>query len=79
LVEKKRRDRINNYLGELHELLTETDKSTPSSKLEKADILQMAVHHIRKLKQKLRAKVLGECSIEYIAYSWLYIKYTITV
>lgn len=59
LVEKRRRERINKYLYELHGLLTESDNTTPTNKLEKADILEMAVSHIRNLKQKLRVKVLG--------------------
>ena len=57
-MEKRRRERINKYLYELHSLLTDTDQSA-ASKLEKADILEMAVSRIRSLKQRLRTKVLG--------------------
>lgn len=59
LVEKRRRERINKYLYELHELLTESGQAAATSKLEKADILEMAVSHIRKLKKQISIKAQG--------------------
>ena len=48
LMEKRRRDRINRSLAALKEILidTRTDQGT-CSKLEKADILEMTVNHLR--------------------------------
>lgn len=48
-VEKMRRDRINRCIEQLKVLLkTEMQASQPCSKLEKADILEMAVIHMKK-------------------------------
>ncbi|MBN3310531.1 HES5 factor, partial [Amia calva] len=48
VVEKMRRDRINHSIEQLKKLLeTEFKASQPSSKLEKADILEMAVCYLR--------------------------------
>ncbi|XP_069960639.1 protein hairy-like [Cherax quadricarinatus] len=51
LMEKKRRQRINRCLNELKTLVLEATKKDPSrySKLEKADILEMTVHHVQAL------------------------------
>ncbi|XP_006642105.2 transcription factor HES-5-like [Lepisosteus oculatus] len=48
VVEKMRRDRINNSIEQLKHLLeSEFKAGQPSSKLEKADILEMAVCYLR--------------------------------
>lgn len=60
LVEKRRRERINKYLYELHALLTESGNAIPAAKLEKADILEMAVNHIRNIKRQLNTTNTGE-------------------
>ncbi|XP_028854497.1 transcription factor HES-5-like [Denticeps clupeoides] len=50
LVEKMRRDRINNSIEQLKSLLvSEIRSDQPDSKLEKADILEMAVCFLRQL------------------------------
>ena len=54
LIEKKRRARINSCLNELKDLMlfalqTEAESI---SKLEKADILELTVNHLRKLKRQ---------------------------
>ncbi|XP_036415655.1 hairy-related 2 [Colossoma macropomum] len=47
-VEKMRRDRINNSIEQLKTLLKDELKARqPSSKLEKADVLEMAVTYLR--------------------------------
>ncbi|CAH1775904.1 unnamed protein product, partial [Owenia fusiformis] len=53
LMEKKRRERINSCLSELkHLVLTAMKKDTSyHSKLEKADILEMTVKHLRNLQR----------------------------
>ncbi|KAI7795146.1 transcription factor HES-5-like [Triplophysa rosa] len=49
VVEKMRRDRINRCIEQLKVLLkTEINASQPCGKLEKADILEMAVIHLKK-------------------------------
>merc|ERR1712026_438203 len=54
LIEKKRRARINACLDELKELMVcalETEGES-MSKLEKADVLELTVKHLRKLKRQ---------------------------
>ncbi|CAJ1050912.1 transcription factor HES-2-like [Xyrichtys novacula] len=53
LVEKLRRERINSSIEQLKSLLgPEFLKQQPDSKLEKADILEMTVCVLRRLKQQ---------------------------
>lgn len=56
MIEKKRRDRINASLGELRRLVPAAARDPHSGKLEKAEILQLTVEHLRTLRNK------GECS-----------------
>ncbi|XP_030376349.1 enhancer of split m7 protein [Scaptodrosophila lebanonensis] len=53
LLERKRRARINKCLDELKDLMAEcvAQNGEPSAKFEKADILEVTVQHLRKLKQ----------------------------
>lgn len=46
-VEKKRRDRINKCLDELKEIMSQTDDKARYQKMEKAEILEMAVNYMR--------------------------------
>ncbi|XP_019628086.1 PREDICTED: transcription factor HES-4-like [Branchiostoma belcheri] len=59
LMEKRRRARINNSLNELKKLILDTYKndvnSSSHSKLEKADILEIAVKHVRSLQRQQMA------------------------
>ena len=57
IMEKKRRARINDCLNELKSLVLEGLKKDPArhSKLEKADILEMAVKHMRSLQSRSAA------------------------
>ncbi|KAK3105179.1 hypothetical protein FSP39_019023 [Pinctada imbricata] len=51
MIERRRRERINECLQQLYSLITELDKEKPKknkSKLEKADILEMAVDFIKR-------------------------------
>jgi hypothetical protein len=50
-VEKKRRDRINRCLEELKDLMSQTDDKARYQKLEKAEILEMAVNYMRSLRR----------------------------
>ncbi|CAB4068255.1 HESN [Lepeophtheirus salmonis] len=55
LLERKRRARINKCLDELKELMIEalqTQGEESITKLEKADILELTVRHLRKLKNQ---------------------------
>jgi len=54
LLERKRRARINGCLDELKELMVEALQSEGESitKLEKADVLELTVNHLRKLKRQ---------------------------
>lgn len=48
MVEKLRRDRINNSIEQLKQLLEkEFQRNQPSSKLEKADVLEMTVSYLK--------------------------------
>ncbi|XP_013873394.1 hairy/enhancer-of-split related with YRPW motif protein 2 [Austrofundulus limnaeus] len=49
IIEKRRRDRINNSLSELHRLVPAAAEKQGSAKLEKAEILQMTVDHLKML------------------------------
>ena len=46
-IEKRRRDRINDCLNEIKELVPTAVEKSNVNKLEKAEILQMAVDHLR--------------------------------
>jgi hypothetical protein len=50
-VEKKRRDRINKCLDELKDLMSITDDKAKFQKLEKAEILEMVVDHMRNIQE----------------------------
>nr|ACO10532.1 Enhancer of split mbeta protein [Caligus rogercresseyi] len=55
LIERKRRARINKCLDEIKDILIETLQSETGesiTKLEKADVLEMTVKHLRNLKTK---------------------------
>ncbi|XP_078275487.1 hairy/enhancer-of-split related with YRPW motif protein 1-like [Rhinoraja longicauda] len=49
IVEKRRRDRINHSLSELRRLVPSASEKQGSTKLEKAEILQMTVDHLKVL------------------------------
>lgn len=52
VIEKKRRDRINSSLSELKRLVPSAFEKQGSSKLEKAEILQLTVDHLKTLHSK---------------------------
>uniref|UniRef100_A0A336M4E3 CSON002785 protein n=1 Tax=Culicoides sonorensis TaxID=179676 RepID=A0A336M4E3_CULSO len=52
VIEKKRRDKINNSLTELKRLVPSCFEKQGSSKLEKAEILQLTVDHLKTLHAK---------------------------
>ncbi|NP_001158467.1 hairy/enhancer-of-split related with YRPW motif 1-like [Saccoglossus kowalevskii] len=52
IIEKRRRDRINNSLSELRRLVPAAFEKQGSAKLEKAEILQMTVDHLKMLHAK---------------------------
>lgn len=52
VIEKRRRDRINNSLSELRRLVPSAFEKQGSAKLEKAEILQMTVDHLKMLHSK---------------------------
>lgn len=52
VIEKRRRDRINNSLSELRRLVPTAFEKQGSAKLEKAEILQMTVDHLKMLHSK---------------------------
>jgi hypothetical protein len=56
IIEKRRRDRINNSLVELRRLVPAAFEKQGSAKLEKAEILQMTVDHLRHLHQTRDAR-----------------------
>ncbi|KAL7064947.1 hypothetical protein AAHC03_05691 [Spirometra sp. Aus1] len=49
IIEKRRRDRINFNLSELRRLVPDAAQKQPSSKLEKAEILQMTVEFLHRI------------------------------
>nr|XP_056702418.1 hairy/enhancer-of-split related with YRPW motif-like protein [Euleptes europaea] len=49
IIEKRRRDRINSSLSELQRLVPTASEKQGTSKLEKAEILQMTVEHLKML------------------------------
>lgn len=52
VIEKKRRDRINSSLTELKRLVPSAFEKQGSAKLEKAEILQLTVDHLKILHSK---------------------------
>ena len=52
VIEKRRRDRINHSLNELKRLVPTALEKSGSAKLEKAEILQMTVDHLKMLHSK---------------------------
>lgn len=56
VIEKKRRDRINSSLSELKRLVPSAYEKQGSSKLEKAEILQLTVDHLKNLNAKGKRK-----------------------
>lgn len=52
VIEKKRRDRINSSLTELKRLVPTAYEKQGSAKLEKAEILQLTVEHLKSLQSK---------------------------
>lgn len=52
VIEKKRRDRINSSLSELKRLVPSAFEKQGSAKLEKAEILQLTVDHLKTLHAK---------------------------
>lgn len=52
VIEKKRRDRINTSLSELKRLVPSAFEKQGSAKLEKAEILQMTVDHLKMIHAK---------------------------
>lgn len=52
VIEKKRRDRINSSLTELKRLVPSAFEKQGSAKLEKAEILQLTVDHLKTLHSK---------------------------
>lgn len=52
IIEKRRRDRINTSLLELRRLVPSAFEKQGSAKLEKAEILQMTVDHLKNLHAK---------------------------
>ena len=57
IIEKRRRDRINNSLAELRRLVPAAYEKQGSAKLEKAEILQMTVDHLKMLHNKGELKL----------------------
>lgn len=57
VIEKKRRDRINSSLVELKRLVPSAFEKQGSAKLEKAEILQLTVDHLRSLHAKGKQKM----------------------
>lgn len=52
IIEKRRRDRINSSLTELRRLVPSAYEKQGSAKLEKAEILQMTVDHLKMIHAK---------------------------
>jgi hairy and enhancer of split related with YRPW motif len=57
VIEKKRRDRINSSLTELKRLVPSALEKQGSAKLEKAEILQLTVDHLKMLHAKGEQKI----------------------
>lgn len=52
IIEKRRRDRINTSLSELRRLVPTAYEKQGSAKLEKAEILQLTVDHLKMIHAK---------------------------
>lgn len=72
VIEKKRRDRINSSLSELKRLVPSAFEKQGSAKLEKAEILQLTVDHLKSLHSKgmltLKVKIChASTHVEYVS------------
>lgn len=56
IIEKRRRDRINTSLSELRRLVPSAYEKQGSAKLEKAEILQLTVDHLKMIHAKGKSK-----------------------
>lgn len=65
IIEKRRRDRINHSLNELRRLVPAAFERTGSAKLEKAEILQLTVEHLKQLRAKLKESESPKPSVDY--------------
>ncbi|XP_077973186.1 hairy/enhancer-of-split related with YRPW motif protein 1-like [Styela clava] len=77
VIEKRRRDRINNSLSELRRLVPTANEKQGCAKLEKAEILQLTVEHLKALQGSLYLPTTGldlrsagfrECAAEVARY-----------
>jgi hypothetical protein len=62
-IEKRRRDRINGCLSELKKLVPEAVSKEASSKLEKAEILQLTVDYLKEFNEAKDDKFKNECKL----------------
>ncbi|KAK3753288.1 hypothetical protein QZH41_015226 [Actinostola sp. cb2023] len=67
LIEKKRRDRINSCLTELRRLVPAAVDKQGSAKLEKAEILQLTVEHLRNLRNIAKCETVLNKSADFRA------------
>lgn len=77
MIEKRRRDRINNSLLELRRLVPAAFEKQGSAKLEKAEILQMTVDHLRMLHAKgmsIAILIFINFNLLYAIFKFLYIE-----
>ncbi|KAF6020517.1 hypothetical protein EB796_021174 [Bugula neritina] len=65
LIEKRRRDRINRSLNDLKNLIPTAHERQASSKLEKSEVLSLAVDHIKALTAQVESTSPQSLAIDY--------------
>jgi hypothetical protein len=60
IIEKRRRDRMNNCLADLSKLLPEAYLKRGRGRIEKTEIIEMAIKHLKHL-QAHACKDMGQC------------------
>lgn len=75
IIEKRRRDRINTSLSELRRLVPTAYEKQGSAKLEKAEILQLTVDHLKMIHAKGKSLIylhnILESLFAYVYIIWL--------
>lgn len=70
IIEKRRRDRINTSLSELRRLVPTAYEKQGSAKLEKAEILQLTVDHLKMIHAKGKSLVFIDNILEYYLFAY---------
>ena len=67
VIEKRRRDRMNTYLGDLSKLIPSRFLKKPKGRVEKMEIIQMAIKYINQLQKFSTNDAVGKYFIQFLS------------